>query len=231
MTGLDAATARMVATVATVATVAMLSTLSAPAVAADPAAPAPEAAPETNLPAVPAEPQPPAVEEVAPPPLPEPPPPPAPPAPAAPTRTPRYGDRGTPELALGLGYSAASGFLAAGGFRYFVVDGLAPGIEATYVHGGTGTASYGLVLASLRFVPLRTSAVALALTGHAGRVLLARHDDGWGAGGGAAIIIALGAGAAVEVGYEVLRLLPGSFCADLSSCFIQGPVFGVRFGL
>ena len=48
----------------------------------------------------------------------------------------RYGDRGTPELALGLGYSSLSGFLAAGGFRYFVLDGVVPGVEATYVSGG-----------------------------------------------------------------------------------------------
>jgi hypothetical protein len=62
-------------------------------------------------------------------------------------------------------------------------------------------------------------------------VLLADHADGWGAGGGAAVLIAVGGGAAIELGYDVLRLLPGSFCADLSSCIIQGPVFGIRFGL
>jgi len=154
--------------------------------------------------------------------------PPAPPV--VPPRVRLYGDRGTPEIAVGFGYSSAAGFLAAGGFRYFVLDGLAPGIEATYVHGAAGNPAYGLVLASLRVVPLRTPVVALALTGRTGRVLLAQHADGWGAGGEAAVIIGVGAGVALELGYEFLRLLPGSFCADLSTCVLQGPVIGFRFG-
>jgi len=160
---------------------------------------------------------------------PQPPEPPQPP-PVAPPLVRLYGDRGMPEIAVGLGYSSTAGFLAAGGFRYFLVDGVAPGIEATYVHGGTNNNTYGLVLASLRVVPLRTPGVALALTGRTGRVLLAQHPDGWGAGGEAAVIIRLGAGAALELGYEFLRLLPGSFCADLSTCVLQGPVIGLRFG-
>jgi hypothetical protein len=46
---------------------------------------------------------------------------------------------------------------------------------------------------------------------------------------GASVIIALGGGAGLELGYEFLRLLPASFCADLSTCLLQGPVFGIRF--
>jgi hypothetical protein len=141
---------------------------------------------------------------------------------------PLYGDRGTSEIALGLGYSSSSGFLGAGGFRYFVVDGVAPGFEATYVHGGATVASYGLALASLRVVPVRASSVALVLTGRAGRMFLADHGDGWAAGLGAGVIIALGGRAGLELGYEFLRLLPSSFCADLSTCVLQGPVFGIR---
>lgn len=141
----------------------------------------------------------------------------------------RYGDRGTSEIGIGLGYSSTAGFLGAGSFRYFVVDGLAPGVEATYVAGGSGVGSYGLALASLRFVPLRTQAVALTLTGRGGRVFLSDHGDGWGAGAGASGIVALGGGAGLEVGYQFLRLLPGSFCADLSTCVLHGPVLGIRF--
>jgi len=185
--------------------------------------------------AQPAVPEPPSV---TPPPAPESPPPPpdfsppAPPLPPAPPPSPAmplYGDQGTSEIALGLGYSSSAGFLAAGGFRYFVVDGVAPGFEATYVHGGATVGSYGLALASLRVVPVRASSVALVLTGRAGRMFLADHGDGWAAGAGAGVIIALGGGAGLELGYEFLRLLPGSFCADLSTCLLQGPVFGVRF--
>lgn len=150
---------------------------------------------------------------------------PAPPLP----RIRRYGDAGTSEIAVGLGYSSIAGFLAAGGFRYFVVDGVAPGVEVTYVRGGQSALSYGLALGSLRLVAFRSSSVALVLTGRAGRVFLGNHADGWGAGVGGGVVIALGGGAGLEIGYQALWLLPSSFCADLSTCVLQGPVFGVRF--
>lgn len=140
----------------------------------------------------------------------------------------RYGDRGTSDLSLGLGYSSATGFLASGGFRTFVVDGVAPGLEAHYFSGGTSGSAFGLVLANLRIVPLRTDSLALVLTGRAGRALLAEHRDGWAAGGSGGVVILLGARVGLELGYEVLRLLPASFCADLERCVIHGPVLGLR---
>lgn len=143
----------------------------------------------------------------------------------------RYGDRGTPELALGLGYSSSAGFLAAGGFRYFVLDGVAPGIEGSYVSGGRGGSAYGLLLAGVRLVPLRTASVALVLTGRGGRVFLGDHEDAWGVGGEVGAILMLGVGAGLEIGYEVLRLLPGRVCADLDTCLLQGPVLGLRLVL
>jgi hypothetical protein len=214
-----------------IASVGLLAvTTRAGAVVAQPAAPpAPEttvAAPDPT--AAPAEPVAPAPLSPAPDPSSEPWPPPAPPLIRL---IPRYGDQGTSEIAVGLGYSSSSGFLAAGGFRYFVVDGVAPGFEGTYVRGGATAGSYGLALASLRVVPVRTSSIALVLTARAGRVFLADHDDGWGAGLGAGVIISLGRGAGLELGYEFLRLLPASFCGDLSTCVLQGPVLGIRFTL
>jgi hypothetical protein len=140
----------------------------------------------------------------------------------------RYGDRGTSEIAIGLGYASIGGFVGAGGFRYFVIDGLAPGVEATYVSGGGGVASYGLALGSLRFVPVRTTSMALALTGRAGRMFLADHGDGWAAGLGGGVIFAVGGSVGIELGYQFLRLLPASFCADLSTCTLHGPVIGIR---
>lgn len=153
--------------------------------------------------------------------------PPMPPELAAP-RPRRYGDRGTPEIAIGLGYSSLTGFLAAGGFRYFVLDGVAPGVEGTYVSGGAGQSAYGLALLSLRVVPLRTTSFALVLTGRGGRVLLADHADGWGVGGAAGVILLLSRNVGLELGYEFLRLLPANFCADLTHCTLQGPVLGFR---
>jgi len=151
-----------------------------------------------------------------------------PPATPAYRPLPLYGDKGTPELALGAGYASDAGFLAAAGFRYFVFDGVAPGVEGTYVSGGPGYQAYGLALASLRLVPLRTSHVALALTGRGGRVFLAQHRDGWGAGGEVSVILMMSAGVGLELGYEILQLLPSSFCADLRDCLIQEPVVGLR---
>ncbi|HET6280601.1 MAG TPA: hypothetical protein VFH73_06535 [Polyangia bacterium] len=152
-----------------------------------------------------------------------------PPAPIEEPAPRRYGDRGTSEIAVGLGYSSVSGFLAAGGFRYFVIDKVAPGFEGTYVRGGSSVPSYGLALASLRFVPVQSSSVALLLTGRTGRMFLANHADGWGLGAGAGILIPVGGGAGIEIGYEFLRLLPASFCADLSTCVLHGLVLGIRF--
>jgi hypothetical protein len=143
-------------------------------------------------------------------------------------RPPRYGDRGSAELALALGYSSVSGFLGGLGFRDFVVDGLAPGLEVTYASGGDLGPAYGLVLATLRVVPVRTTTLALALTGRWGRVILGDHPDGWGVGGAASLVYMFSGGIGLEVGYELLKLYPASFCADLSDCVLQGPVLGLR---
>jgi hypothetical protein len=131
------------------------------------------------------------------------------------------------EVSLAFGYSSASGFLGGGGFRMFVLDGLAPGIEGS-VQTGAGT-TIGMLLGSLRVAPVRTRQIALVVTGRGGRVLISHHDDGWGAGAGAGIIWFVAPHAGLELGYEVLWLLPHSFCADLSSCTVQGPVIGLRF--
>jgi hypothetical protein len=151
-------------------------------------------------------------------PFPLPPPPPPEPRP--------YGYAGMSELSLALGYSSESGLLGGAGYRRFVVDALAPGFEAS-VQTGDGT-TLGLVLGSLRLVPVRTRQVAFVLTGRAGRVLLSHHDDGWGTGGGAGVIVFLSPNVGLELGYDILWLSPSSFCADLSTCTIQGPVIGLR---
>jgi len=154
---------------------------------------------------------------------------PPPPPPPPPEELRLYGDEGTSELALGFGYSSLSGFLAAGGFRYFVVDGVAPGLEATYVSGGHEGAAYGLVLGALRVVPVRTPSFSLVLTGRGGRVFLGDHADAWGVGGGAGLLFMASPSAGLELGYEVLQLLPSSACVDLATCVLKGPVVGLRF--
>jgi len=158
----------------------------------------------------------------------------APPAPQptlqAPTPPRRYGDKGSVELGLGLTYSSETGFAAMGSGRYYVVDCVAPGIEATFVAGGTAASRYGLLLGALRVVPLRVGTIALALTGRAGRVFIGDHDDGWGLGGAVSVLFMLSPTVGFELGYEFLRLLPSTFCADLDTCVLHGPIIAVRFG-
>jgi hypothetical protein len=137
----------------------------------------------------------------------------------------RYGDAGTSEVSLLLGFSSGS-VAVGGGFRHFVLDGVAPGVEAAVTRADGFT--QGFTFPSVRVVPLRTNSVALVLTARAGRVFLSSHADGWAYGGDAGVLIFFSRHAAFELGYEVLRLAPASFCGDLASCTIQRPVVGVR---
>jgi hypothetical protein len=127
---------------------------------------------------------------------------------------------------LVLGYSSRAGVVGGAGFRHFVLPGVAPGLEGLVQSGNDQTV--GLLMGSLRLVPVRAGGVALVLTGRGGRVFLSDHGDGWGAGVGGGLIVFLSPSVGIEVGYEILWLLPDSFCADLVSCTIQGPVFGLR---
>jgi hypothetical protein len=77
-------------------------------------------------------------------------------------------------------------------------------------------------------VPLRTATLALVVTGAAGRVFLSDHADGWAVGGDAGILLFFSRHVGLELGYRVLKLLPGSFCADLSDCVLHQPVLGLR---
>jgi hypothetical protein len=155
------------------------------------------------------------------------PPPPDDPVPEPPKR---YGDQGTSHFGLGLGIGTAP-FSWAGGlnYGYFVIDSVAPGLDFQ-VSGGSGLLTTGLALGTLRLVPLRTSSVSLFVIGRGGRVFLSSHPDGWGLGGGGGIIVFTGPHVGIQLSYDVLRLTPSSFCADLvRGCTIQG--FGLGFAL
>jgi hypothetical protein len=150
---------------------------------------------------------------------------PAPPPEAEPDAPRLYGDAGMSELNVLLGLSSA-GIAFGGGFRHFLFDGIAPGVEgAVYrVDGQTWGYSFG----SLRVVPLRFEKFALVLTGRAGRVYLSDHSDGWAVGGDAGVLLVLGKHVGLELGWEILKLAPSSFCEDLDECVLQRPVLGVR---
>jgi hypothetical protein len=154
-------------------------------------------------------------------------PPPAPPAPLPPLRRRAYGDAGSTEVSLALGYTQQTGFFGGGGFRRFVIDGVGPGIEGS-IQKASDQPTTSLVLASLKLVPYRSDVAALILTGRAGRVFLADHDDGWGVGGAAGVIFFVSPGVGLEIGYAILWLRPSHFCADLVSCRVEGPELGLR---
>jgi hypothetical protein len=139
----------------------------------------------------------------------------------------RYGDPGSTELALALGYTKQTGIFGGGGFRRFILSGVGPGIEAS-VQRSDGQPTTGLLLASLKLVPARGEMAALIITGRAGRAFMAEHDDGWAAGGSLGVIVFLSPGVGLEIGYSILWLLPDHFCADLVSCRIEGPELGLR---
>jgi hypothetical protein len=157
---------------------------------------------------------------------PEPPPPPAP--------APVYGDQGTSHIGLVLGLGGGSGgfaWAAGANYGYFIIDGVAPGIDAE-VSGGTNQLTAGLVLGTLRLVPIRTSSMSLFVIGRGGRVMLSDHPDGWGLGGGGGIIFFTGPHLGLQLTYDILRLTPSSFCNNLSNgCTLQGFGVGVVLGL
>ena len=203
---------------------ALLIVETAPAAGAQEPAHTPAPAEESAPAASPSGPPQPAIEPAPPP---RPPPPPVVVEPPPPRM---YGDRGSIELGIGLGYSSQTGFVGAGGVRYFVVDRVAPGIEGTYVSGGSSATRYGLLLAALRVVPIRLQQLAIVVTGRAGRVMVGDTDDGWGAGGAAGILFLFTPTVGLELGYEALWLYPDTFCAQVETCVLHGPVFAVRFG-
>lgn len=136
-----------------------------------------------------------------------------------------YGNAGTSELSLQLGFGSG-GFAAGGGFRHFVIQGFAPGIEGSY-HRHDGR-SQGLLLGTLRLAPLRVGSVVPVITGRAGRVFMSDHASGWAVGADVGLLLFASPHIAFEVGYGFLRLLPESFCADLSACTLYQPVLGLR---
>lgn len=157
----------------------------------------------------------------------------APAEPEPPEPPKRYGDQGTSHFGLGLGLGGGAGGIAwAGGlnYGYFVLDGVAPGID-TQISGGTGLLTSGLLLGTLRLVPLRAPSFSGFLIARGGRVLLSSHPDGWGVGGGAGLIFFTGPHIGLQLTYDVLRLMPSSFCADLvKGCTVQGLGIGLVVG-
>jgi hypothetical protein len=145
----------------------------------------------------------------------------------------RYGDRGSSHVGFVVGLGGGGGgfrYLAGAEYGYFVWDGVAPGLEAQ-VSGGDDVLTTGLTMGTLRLVPLRTGWASLFVVGRGGRVFLSDHEDLWGAGGSAGVILFNGPRFGISVAYEYLRLFPADACDDLTDdCAIHGPSIGVAVG-
>jgi hypothetical protein len=145
-----------------------------------------------------------------------------------------YGRRHSMHLGLSLGIgSGASGMRYAGGagFGYFIVTGVAPGADVS-INGGSGVLTTETVTGTLRLVPVRTGQFALFLIARAGRLFISNHDDAWGAGGGAGVVIATGGNVGLLISYELLGLWPSSHCSDLASgCRLDSFGLGLVVGL
>lgn len=145
----------------------------------------------------------------------------------------RYGDAGSSHVGVTLGLGTGSGgtrYAAGVDYGYFVIDGVAPGVEAL-VSGGSGVLTTGYTLATLRLVPVRLASTSIYLVGRGGRVFIEDHADLWGVGGSAGIIQSLGGRLGLQVGYQYLRLLPKEDCGDLSNgCDLQSFVLGLVVG-
>ena len=145
-----------------------------------------------------------------------------------------YGRRHSTTLGLSLGIGSGTGgtlYAGSAGFGYFVVAGVAPGADVS-INGGGGVLTTETVTGTLRLVPVRTGQFAFFLIGRAGRLFISNHDDAWGAGGGAGVVIATGGNVGLQLSYEVLGLWPSSHCSDLASgCRLDAFGLGLIVGL
>ena len=135
-------------------------------------------------------------------------------------------------LSLGIG-SGTGGMRYAGGagFGYFLVTGVAPGVDAS-VNGGADVLTTEALTGTLRLVPIRTSGYAIFLIGRAGRLFMHNHADAWAAGGGAGVVIATGGNVGLQLSYEILGLWPPGHCSDLASgCRLDAFGLGLIVGL
>lgn len=140
---------------------------------------------------------------------------------------PGYGDRGTSEITGGVGISTGGNFGISAGYRYFFVDRIAPGLEASYFR--SNGYDQGSVFGTVRVVVLRFDWFAVSLLGRGGRMFVSDIPDGWAAGGGGSLLVMATPNFGFEVGYEALALFPSEFCERLDDCVINQPFVALRF--
>jgi hypothetical protein len=169
----------------------------------------PEVVPTAQQP-VPAAPQPPEVIPAGPPPSPF--------------------QRGTSMGGLMLGFGTSGDqtvFQFGASYGYFVVNGLAPGLE-TIVRAASNYPTTLELAPFVRFAPWRHYPVAPILVAKAGRLFVDGLDDLWLAGGGGGLVIFASPHMALTLEYIYVRYFPDTSCVRCDDAYFTGS-FGTFF--
>jgi len=131
-------------------------------------------------------------------------------------------EQGELELGLGFGYVSGGGgsaYLLRGAFSYYVLPGLAPGLDVTYQGGDYPGADQTWLLVPVKWVLYRSYDVSPYVIGQGGRIFL--HDEGfddlWIVGGGPGVYLFSSRRLGFFVQGIYYRLYPSDACADCSA--------------
>jgi len=128
---------------------------------------------------------------------------------------PRPFAQGDMEVSLGLGLSSGDGgtqYALGGAFFYYVLPGLAPGVDVT-VQGGSGIATQTWALLPLKWVLYRSYDFAPYLVVEAGRIFIADGvPDLWIAGGGPGFHLFSGRRVGLKAQVVFYQMFPSDRC-------------------
>jgi hypothetical protein len=120
-------------------------------------------------------------------------------------------------LILGLGAGGGTyGWAAGGSFAYYVLPGLAPGLEVTVQGGGEGIPTETWTLVPLKWVLVRSYDFAPYLVAEGGRIFVNGYDDLWIAGGGPGVHIFSSRHVGLKAQGIFYRLFPADVCDGLA---------------
>jgi len=151
----------------------------------------------------------------------------APPAAAPPE--PRPFGRGSMSLGLVVGLSTGQGtaFALGGGFGYFVLPGLEPGVQLD-VTFGTDRPTVTALMPYVRWVIWRSYLISPFIKAQAGRWFITDWDDVTVVGGGGGLVLFLSRLTGLQLEGAVYRLFPDGACPG-GTCTVTS--FGLSLGL
>lgn len=124
-------------------------------------------------------------------------------------------EQGDMEIALALGLATGEDsyqYAVGGAFAYYVLPGLAPGLDVTF-HGGDQIPNQTWVLVPLKWIVYRSRTFAPYLVAEGGRIFIHEgQPDLWMAGGGPGFYLSFSPRAGAEVQVILYRLFPENQC-------------------